>query len=135
MSTIDERREHASAGVAVRDDDGVWENEFARPRVFLQPIAAPSVLGLAGFSVATMREASRRGSHVTLRHPDAYRITRAAIERAKVVPDFRAPDRLRLGPAPLTTRFVDVWDALDRIRRLVGAGEHEQYPADRARVT
>jgi succinate-acetate transporter protein len=58
MSTIDERRERASAGVAVRDADPVWEGEFARPRVFLQPIAAPSVLGLAGFSVATMMVAT-----------------------------------------------------------------------------
>jgi uncharacterized protein len=53
MSTIDERRERASAGVALRDE-GEWRDGFARPRVFLMPIAAPSALGLAGFSVATM---------------------------------------------------------------------------------
>jgi succinate-acetate transporter protein len=53
MSTIDERRERASAGVAHRDEEA-WRDGFARPRVFLQPIAAPSALGLAGFSVATM---------------------------------------------------------------------------------
>ncbi|HZD87235.1 MAG TPA: GPR1/FUN34/YaaH family transporter [Gaiellaceae bacterium] len=52
MSTIDERRERASTGVALRDE-GEWRDGFARPRVFLMPIAAPSVLGLAGFSVAT----------------------------------------------------------------------------------
>jgi succinate-acetate transporter protein len=56
MSTIDERRERASAGVTARDD--AWEDGFARPRVFLQPIAAPSILGLAGFSVATMMVAT-----------------------------------------------------------------------------
>jgi hypothetical protein len=53
MSTIDERRQVASTGVAPRDEDA-WRDGFARPRVFLQPIAAPSALGLAGFSVATM---------------------------------------------------------------------------------
>ncbi len=53
MSTIDERRERASTGVAHRDE-GEWRDGFARPRVFLQPIAAPSGLGLAGFSVATL---------------------------------------------------------------------------------
>ena len=52
MSTIDERRERAAAGVALHDGDA-WRDGFARPRVFLQPIAAPSALGLAGFSVAT----------------------------------------------------------------------------------
>jgi kynureninase len=88
-----------------------------------------------GFSVVTPLEPDRRGSHVTLRHPDAYRICRAAIEQAKVVPDFRAPDRLRLGPAPITTRFVDVWDALDRLRTLVEAGAHEALDATPGRVT
>jgi kynureninase len=70
-----------------------------------------------GFSVASPRDAERRGSHVALRHPDGARITEALIERKRVVPDFREPDRMRIGPAPLATRFVDVWDAFDRIRR------------------
>jgi uncharacterized protein len=48
MSTLDERRERAAAGT-----DDVWEDGFARPRVFLQPIAAPSILGLFGFATAT----------------------------------------------------------------------------------
>lgn len=54
MNTIDERRERASAGVALREREDVWEDGFARPRVFLQPIAAPSVLGLFGFAGATL---------------------------------------------------------------------------------
>ena len=45
MSTLEERREFAVAGT---DQDG-----FAPPRVFLQPIAAPSILGLFGFGAAT----------------------------------------------------------------------------------
>jgi len=53
MSTIDERRERASAGVALNHDTDGWYGDFARPRVILQPIAAPSVLGLFGFAGAT----------------------------------------------------------------------------------
>jgi succinate-acetate transporter protein len=53
MSTLDERRERASAGVALHADTDGWYGDFARPRVFLQPIAAPSVLGLFGFAGAT----------------------------------------------------------------------------------
>ena len=53
MSTIDERRERASAGVALVADTDGWYGDFARPRVFLQPIAAPSILGLFGFAGAT----------------------------------------------------------------------------------
>ena len=54
MSTLDERRQAAFAGV----EEAAWENGFARPRVFLQPIAAPSILGLAGFAGATFMVAS-----------------------------------------------------------------------------
>jgi uncharacterized protein len=53
MSTIDDRRERASAGVALTADTDGWYGDFARPRVYLQPIAAPSVLGLFGFAGAT----------------------------------------------------------------------------------
>ena len=53
MSTLDERRERASAGVALTHDADGWYGDFARPRVYLQPIAAPSVLGLFGFAGAT----------------------------------------------------------------------------------
>jgi uncharacterized protein len=58
MSTIDERRDRASAGLALNHDTDGWYGDFARPRVFLQPIAAPSVLGLFGFAVATFMVAA-----------------------------------------------------------------------------
>jgi hypothetical protein len=53
MSTIDERRERASTGVALNHDGDAWYGDFARPRVYVSPIAAPSVLGLFGFAGAT----------------------------------------------------------------------------------
>ena len=65
---------------------------------------------------------TRRGSHICLRHPQAVRLNEALIE-AGVIGDLRAPDRLRLGPAPITSRFTDVWDAADIIRRVAGGGE------------
>ena len=52
-----------------------------------------------------------------------------------VVPDFRTPDRLRLGMAPLTTSFEDVWRGFDAIRDIVETGAHQQFPAERSRVT
>jgi succinate-acetate transporter protein len=54
MRTLDERRQDTFAGV----EESAWEDGFARPRVFLQPIAAPSILGLAGFAGATFIVAS-----------------------------------------------------------------------------
>ena len=56
-----------------------------------------------GFALATPRDPARRGSHVALAHPEAWPLTRALIERAGVVPDFRGPDVIRLGVAPLYT--------------------------------
>ncbi len=88
-----------------------------------------------GFSLGSPRDGERRGSHVSLRHDEAWPICRALIERAAVVPDFRGPDSIRLGVAPLYTGFADVWDALDRLRRLVEAGEQRMVDAARARVT
>lgn len=88
-----------------------------------------------GFSVASPRDPQRRGAHVSLHHPEAWPIARALIERAGVVPDFRRPDLVRLGMAPLTTRFVDIWDALDRLRDLVERGEHLAIPPADRRVT
>lgn len=86
------------------------------------------------FRLASPRDPARRGSHVSLHHLQAWQVCQALLDRG-VVPDFRAPDRLRLGPAPLTTSYVEVWDGLDRLRRLVAAGEHEGYAREPARVT
>ncbi len=87
-----------------------------------------------GFTLGTPREPSLRGSHVSLRHPDAWPITRA-LAAAGVTPDFRGPDSIRLGVAPLYTRFADVFDALDRLRGIVERGDHERVEAAPARVT
>jgi kynureninase len=88
-----------------------------------------------GFSLGSPRDAARRGSHVSLRHPDAWPICRALTERAAVVPDFRGPDSIRLGVAPLYTSYVGVWDAIDRLRALVERGEHRLVDAGPGRVT
>jgi kynureninase len=88
-----------------------------------------------GFELGSPRDPTRRGSHVSLRHPEAWPICRALIERADVIPDFRGPDSVRLGVAPLYTRFVDIWDALDRLRGLVERGEQREVDAERSRVT
>ncbi len=96
---------------------------------------ADAWLAPLGCGLASPRDPARRGSHVTLRHPEAGRISQALI-RAGVIGDFRAPDRLRLGPAPVTTRFTDVWDALDTLRtRSSRPGYRRASPAPRARRT
>ncbi len=87
-----------------------------------------------GVALASPRDPARRGAHVTLAHPHAWQLTQALVDRG-VVPDFRTPDRVRFGPAPLYTRFVDVWDAVDRFRVLLEDGGWTAYAQERARVT
>ena len=96
---------------------------------------ADAWLAPLGFEVATPRDATSRGAHVSLRHPAAWQVDRALIERAGVVPDFREPDLLRLGFSPLTTSFVDVHTAVGRIRAVVDRGEHLAMPHEHRRVT
>jgi kynureninase len=87
-----------------------------------------------GFELASPRDPRRRGSHLTLRHPEAWPICAMLVDEG-IVGDFRGPDGLRLGPAPLSTRFVELWDALARIRDLVAAGEHHRRATPERRVT
>jgi kynureninase len=87
-----------------------------------------------GFRLASPRADARRGNHVTLYHPDAWRISQALIA-AGVIGDYRTPDRLRLGPVPITTRFTDVWDALDLLRQIAADKTYEDLPAELSRVT
>ena len=74
-----------------------------------------------GFALGSPRDPSRRGAHVTVRRADARALTSSLIAHG-VVPDFRAPDGIRLGLSPLTTRFADVEAGLDRLRRLAASG-------------
>ncbi|NNC92999.1 MAG: kynureninase [Acidimicrobiia bacterium] len=87
-----------------------------------------------GFSLGSPRRAEQRGGHVSLRHEDGFRIASALIDRG-VVPDFRAPDVIRLGAAPLYVRFVDVWDAFARLTAIMDAGAHLGYSDERDGVT
>lgn len=90
---------------------------------------------LPEFTLATPREAELRGSHVLLRHPEAWRITRALIEQANVIPDFRAPDGVRFGFAPLYNSFEDVAEAVRRLQDIIETKSYEQVPAERPTVT
>jgi kynureninase len=87
-----------------------------------------------GVALASPRDSAARGSHVTFAHPQGWQLTQALIDRG-VVPDFRTPDRVRLGPAPIYNRFVDVWDGMARFRAVLEDGGLDRWPAERARVT
>jgi kynureninase len=92
-----------------------------------------------GFSLGSPRQPESRGSHISLRHPEAYRINRAMIDSPppalRVIPDFRGPDNIRLGIAPIYTSFTDIHRALKRMRQIVEEREYEQFSTERLPVT
>jgi kynureninase len=118
----------AEAGTERLREKSVAQTELARElhQAWLAPL---------GFTLETPGDPQLRGSHLCLGHAEAWPICRALEERENVIVDFRDPDAIRLGVAPIYTRFVDVWDACDRIRRVVESGEHRGYGAERGRVT
>src|SRR5262245_7499982 len=89
-----------------------------------------------GFTIVTPREPGQRGSQVSVSHPhEGYAIMQALIARG-VIGDYRPPDILRFGFTPLYTRFVDVWDAVDRLRTVMASDEwRDPRYAVRAAVT
>lgn len=96
-------------------------------------------LDTLGFRLGSPRDAARRGSHVSLRHPEAYRITRAMIEaeppNVRVIPDFREPDNIRLGIAPLYTSYRDIYRTMERIRIITEEEIYENFSDVRFAVT
>ena len=75
-----------------------------------------------GLDCITPTDPTKRGSHISFRHPNAYEIVQAMIARG-VIGDFRDPDILRFGLTPLTLSHVDVWQAGQMMRDIVESGE------------
>lgn len=92
-----------------------------------------------GFELASPRDSAIHGSHVSIRHPEAFRINQAMISppdgARQVIPDFRAPDLIRLGVAPLYNSFQDIYDTIHRIRQIVDGGIYLKMSGKREVVT
>lgn len=101
----------AEAGIGAIRSKGIALTEYAiaLTDAWLAPL---------GCSVGSPRDSARRGAHVSIRHPEARRLTREMIEGG-VIPDFRAPDSIRVGLSPLTTSFADVRAGIEAIRGLL----------------
>ncbi len=84
--------------------------------------AADEILAEYGFEVASPRQSSRRGSHVSLSHPCAREVTSVLADEGGVVTDFRPPDRIRFGFSPLYTSFSEIAMAIGRIVELAESG-------------
>ena len=84
-------------------------------------------LAALGFGLAASRDGMRRGNHVSITHPEAYRIMQALIARG-VIGDFRAPDVMRFGFGPLYVRYTDVSDAVHIVDQIMRDGAWRSIP-------
>jgi kynureninase len=106
----------AEAGIALTAEAGI--DRIREKGIALTEYAIElhdAWLAPLGCSIGSPREPARRGAHVAMRHPEARRLTKALIDR-QVLPDFRAPDAIRIGLSPLSTSFDEVHRGLTVLR-------------------
>jgi kynureninase len=109
-----------SAGVGIVSEAGVprlWNKSQALCTLLVDRIL--DRLGPAGTRLASPADPSRRGAHVSMTHPQAHQLCQDLITRGLVVGDFREPNSLRLCPSPLYTRFVDVFEGVERLAEVL----------------
>jgi kynureninase len=93
------------------------------------------LLAPLGFTMNSPSDPASRGSHISLGHPDGWRIDQALIEEMNVLPDFRKPDNIRLGITPLYTTYTEIHEAVVRMKRVVEEGLYKKYDPKAGGVT
>ncbi len=92
-----------------------------------------------GFRLGSPGFAEKRGSHISLKHAEAFRICKALIDPGVgdrvVIPDFREPNNIRLGITPLYTSFEEIYRAIEQIRYIMEKRIYDKYPRTRDTVT
>ena len=100
---------------------------------------ASSWLFEQGFRLGSPEFSDRRGSHVSLKHAEGYRICQALIDPAvgnrAVIPDFREPNNIRMGIAPLYTSYEEIYSAMYQLRNIMENRIYERYAKTRNKVT
>ncbi|MEH7238187.1 kynureninase [Bacillus sp. JJ1562] len=89
-----------------------------------------SELAGMGFTIGSPREDSVRGGHVSLEHKEAARICKALKENG-IIPDFRAPNMIRLAPVPLYNSFEDVWNVVQMLKTIMEEKQYEKFKNER----
>ncbi|MFD4703958.1 kynureninase [Gottfriedia sp. NPDC058432] len=83
-----------------------------------------------GFTIGNPLDDSDRGGHVCLEHDDAARICKA-LKLNGIVPDFRAPNVIRLAPIAFYTSYVDVWNSVQILKKIMVEKQYEQFKNER----
>jgi kynureninase len=88
-----------------------------------------------GFNLNSPRKAGWHGSHISLGHQEGLRIDQALIDAYQVIPDFRAPDNIRFGIAPLYTTYEEIYRAALALKEIVDQGIYLNYSVEPPEVT
>jgi kynureninase len=88
-----------------------------------------------GFELVTPRDSRLRGGHITIYHPDAAQIARGLRDDMKVIPDYRAPNSIRVAVSPLATSYVEVFDGFERIRDYTKSGKYKELDLSNVKVS
>jgi kynureninase len=92
-----------------------------------------------GFHMASPKIIVDRGAHISIQHEEAFRINRALIEPEKgeksIIPDFRPPNIIRLGIAPLYISFGDLFETVIRLKEIINNKEYRRFSQKRPVVT
>lgn len=92
-----------------------------------------------GFKLGSPLNQINRGSHISLKHIEAFRICKALINPLnsdiKIIPDFREPNNIRFGITPMYTTFVELHNTIKRIKEIVEKNEFGKHSATRETVT
>jgi kynureninase len=94
-----------------------------------------SLLRPLGYTLNSPRDPARRGSHISLGHREGLRIDLALIRDCHILPDFRAPDNIRIGIAPLYNSFADLHAAAAALAGVVERKLYAKYLAEKPMVT
>ncbi|THE13273.1 kynureninase [Bacillus timonensis] len=96
---------------------------------FLLELIDAELVGM-GFTIGSPREEYVRGGHVGLEHKEAARICKALKENG-IIPDFRAPNMIRLAPVPLYNSFEDVWNVIQMLKTIMEEKQYEKFTNER----
>ena len=120
------------AGIASIRQKSVAQSEY------LLSLAKTWMSG-SGIRVGSPELAEKRGSHISLKHAEAYRICQALndpkLGSCVVIPDFREPNNIRFGISPLYTSYEDIYVAMMQLKEIISGKLYNNYSTSRDPVT
>ena len=117
--------------------DRLYAKSRAQSMFFQEMIQ--EILVPLGFIFASPTNPDQRGSHISLKHPEGFRISKALINPVEgarsIIPDFRPPDNIRFGITPLYNSFTDLHECVLRLQEIILNKEYALFDAEKDAVT